>query len=180
MFFYSFPLVALGAPVSRQSLSFTLDHTECMKPVSTFGSLVLVTISLGCATHKSATATATDAPDGFYVGTTNIVGSFTLRVFSPSGSNPSTFRIHSSVFVPERVVVSSAASQIPGGYYVQVSGHATEEMLDLSGIIFVADHTGYFGDGKRVGSSATATLLLSSLKEVDTVASAMRKRYSLP
>jgi len=89
----------------------------------------------------------------------------------------------SSDFVPERVVVSLPASQIPYAsqvYDVQVSGHATEEMSNLFRIIIVADHEAYLGDITRVGSSATVTLLLMSHKEADTVTSAIRKRYSLP
>ena len=170
---------------------FSLDHIERMKLIIIFGSLVLFAALVGCETRtwpgtNYKVGILTDAPDGFYVWTTNIVSSYTCRFYEglpPKKTFTETNRIQSSDFMPEHVVVSLPASQIPYAaqvYDVQVSGHATKEMLDLFRIIVVADHEAYLGDITRGGSSATVTLLLMSQKEADTVTAAIRKRYSLP
>src|ERR1700683_744102 len=149
-----------------------------MKPLCIVGLVILLTVLSG---HSTLGGGKREAADWFSVGT-NSPPSYTLQISPPKGTPGSgvTFHIReSNSFLPQRVVVS-ATNQIPGGYLVQVSGRGTEEMLDLSGIIIVANHSGYFGDGKRIGSSVTISLLLDNRDKAEAVASMIRTRYSLP
>ncbi len=123
----------------------------------------------GCASNQFD---RTSAPDGFYIGT-DTAPNFSI------GSGPGTIHIHEDGdFLPQHFAVSPT-DQTPGGYLIQVSGQGTEKMLDLSGIVIVANHKVYFGNAKRVGSTASVSLLLDKREEADAVSSMLQRRYAL-
>jgi hypothetical protein len=147
-----------------------------MKPLCIFVLLSLLAVLSGCASSRVA---RTDAPDGFYVGTDSTVGSYVVRGFYPSDS-PETLRIHEvSTFQPEHAVVA-VSLQRSDWFDLVITGRAAESLPDTyNGIVVIAKHRAYFGISKRTGSSGTVKLLFETRKEVDTVASVLRTRYSL-
>jgi hypothetical protein len=75
--------------------------------------------------------------------------------------------------------MASATDLIPGGYFIQVSGQSTEKILNLPGIVVVANHSAYFGYARRIGTSETVSLLLDNRDEADAFSSMMQARFSL-
>ncbi|MGA2240640.1 MAG: hypothetical protein ABSH11_01180 [Verrucomicrobiota bacterium] len=146
-----------------------------MKPLYTFALLALLAALSGYASDQ---VDRTEAPDGFYVGA-DTASSYALQIPPSDGGSSVIFQIHENgAFIPKRLVVSST-DLIPGGYFVQVSGQGTDKMPVTPGIVIVASHKAYFGSAKRVGSSATVSLLLDNREEAEAVASMLEKRFSL-
>lgn len=140
---------------------------------------------LGCATSRMTINTT--APDGFYVESTDTLGTYPLQAVPPSGGRGLKFRIkHYGGFVPRQVVVFDA----PEGCYVQVNGQPTGDHWSKDGFIIVANGKPYFEllmsgntaseTGERIELSATVSLVLRTRQEAEAVASALRQRYSLP
>ena len=155
-----------------------------MNLVGAFTSVVAALALIGCASSKEMTQT--NAPDGFYVETSEVSDSYKLQVVPPSGGRALRFHIrHYTAFVPQRVIVFDA----PDGNHVQVDGKATAHEWSKEAIIIVANGKPYFELGKsgqavseggvRFGPSATVALVLSTREEAESVASALRRRYSL-
>ena len=166
--------------MKRHALQSLQLIIRCVTPrtkfLCTLALIALLTVSSG---YASGQAGQTEAPDGFYVGA-DTAPSYALPIPPSDGGPAVTVQIRENgAFIPKHFIVS-AADQIPGNYFVQVSGQGTKEMSDLPGIVIVANHKAYFGVAKRVGSSATVSLLLDNREEAEVVASMLEKRFSLP
>jgi len=140
----------------------------------------------GCASPKP-TAAQTDAPDGFYIeAAAGKSPTYTLEVLPAGSDQPRTFRIQEYTgFVPQRVLVFDAS----GKYFLQIDGRAAAGW-SKEGIILVVNRKAYTGLTKsgqatsatreRVGQSASISLSASTREEAERVASALKRRYSLP
>jgi hypothetical protein len=142
------------------------------KPICIVVLLILLTTLPSYASNQ---AHRTDAPDGFYVGA-DTAPSYALSVLSTDG-HPVTVQIHEDgTFTPQRFVIS-ATDQIPGGYFVQVSGQGIENTPDVPGVVIVANHKAYLGYARRVGSSKTVSLLVDNREDAEAVLSMLHEKF---
>jgi hypothetical protein len=157
--------------------------TGCIPPIvatvvsstKPIGIVVLLTLLSTLPGNAWNQVHRTDAPDGFYVGA-DTAPSYALSIRTSSG-NPETAQIREDgTYTPQRFVIS-ATDQIPGGYFVQVSGQSTEKLLDLPGIVIVANHKAYFGYARRTGSSETVSFLADNRENAEAVSSMLRKKF---
>jgi hypothetical protein len=130
----------------------------------------------GC---MSARRTKTsEATDGFYVASSKD-SQLQVRVPRPSDGHIITIPVEQfGGFVPARVDVFDT----PDGTYVQVSGRATMEGWSKQPVILVANGKPYVElsrSDQPLDRSARVSLITPTHAEADTVASALRKRYSL-
>ena len=142
------------------------------KPICIVVLLILLTTS---PSYASNLIHRTDAPDGFYVSA-DAAPSYALSVLSTSGS-PETVQIREDgTFLPQRFTVSGT-DQIPGGFFIQVSGKGIETTPDVPGLVIVANHKAYFGYARRVGSSKTVSLLVDNREDAEAVSSMLHEKF---
>jgi hypothetical protein len=146
-----------------------------------FHALLLIAFFVAGGCRSERQTAASEAADGFYVQSSK--GSQLLvRVTRPSDGRIFTIPVEHYVdFVPVRIDVFDT----PDGSYVQVSGRATAEGWSKQPIILIANGKPYVELGKSdqtvsaAGTSARISLITPTRAEAETVASALRKRYSL-
>jgi hypothetical protein len=154
---------------------FVTDYISRMKSLGTFALATLLTV---LSAFASSLIHRTDAPDGFYVGA-DTAPSYALQIPPTDRSSGVILQIREDdTFIPKHFVVF-ATDQIRGGYFAQVSGQSTEKMLDLPGIVLVANRRAYFGYARRVGSSKTVSLLVDNREDAEAVSSMLHKKFPL-
>lgn len=145
--------------------------------------IALVAVS-GCTSARQATRS--EATDGFYVESSKNSTGLAVRVPHPVDGHILTIPVDRfDAFVPEHIDIFDT----PGGSYVQISGRATVDGWSTQPIILVANNKPYVelgksgqavsGAGVPVGPSATISLVVRTRTEADTVAAALRQRFSI-
>ena len=158
--------------ITRLISAIAVTVVSSTKPICIVVLLTLLTTLSGYASNQ---VHQTDAPDGFYVSA-DAGPSYALSVLSTSGS-PETVQIREDcTFLPQRFTVFGT-DQIPGGYFIQISGKGIENTPDVPGIVIVANHKAYFGYARRAGSSKTVSLLVDNREDAEAVSSMLHKKF---
>jgi hypothetical protein len=166
------PKMKTTSKITRLISAIVVTVVSRMKPIYV---VALLTLFTTLPSYASNQVHQTDAPDGFYVGT-DTAPSFALSALSTDG-RPVTVQIHEDgTFTPQRFVIS-ATDQVPGGYFVQVSGQGIENTPDVPGIVIVANHKAYFGYARRAGSSKTVSLLVDNREDAEAVSSMLHEKF---
>ena len=144
-----------------------------MKPY-TFLALLLMSVSVGCETDRSALRT--NAPDGLYRW--EHTASKGYAVHSAGGRVTRVTEI--STFIPQHFAVADFHPNADtAGFSVEIDGHISGEMReDWYDVVIIQNHKVYCGIAKRTASSAEVAVATDTRKQADAIVAMLRSRYS--
>lgn len=155
-----------------------------MKNLGLLGLIVLLALAAGCASSKQPNS---DAPDGIFTSTTDDALGYKMTVFPPKGGPAMTVAIQEyGGFLPQHVTVVLR----PRLCLIQITGQGLATNWSDQGLFVVANHVPYWQlkkspqkaavPGKSAAVPAAIFMTTRSPQEANSVAAALRKRYSLP